>query len=688
MTTRYSYAIGDIARGCDIDLSHSGGPDSKPAASLLKVGDHAIIRRSDRTWRYAVVADVDGMSSKQPFIVFFVNAEGSTKKVGVHHWEDRVRPLKQLRRLSYRRSMNATYLKQKSLRSSYDTEATTPLRDSQSSLEVSHAKILGWRGISRAIPGPEASKRQQEPPGGRVKRRTSLKDRATEFVRRLSGDVERKPHASGLVHTKIDQIAQDSSRDDGNEVSPASGKVNPSLVAQDDGCLQDKIRSKLDKDEEPEMTSKQHTLPDLEATTQPQGPTGGQLKRRSSLKDKPTDFVRRLSGDMPRKKEAVLRRKQLASDHNSSVVDIKIDQRTEDLPQNGCNVSTENSEVKPSLVVQGRRPNTRRDRSSKVSFALTTSGIFKDLMKDGGVKEPKVDLNDIIEEGCNVDPGSDRGTSKGCIAQYTPKRCTDACRKVPGTMKERHTSRSTAEPNHSASQLNEHTGQFSIDGPALTAQDQELSIQEPHISQVKRRTSLKGRATELARRFSGDVTRKRPSLPPKHPTSGSKVDRSSDNFIRDEEEAPPSPAPRSDSCMEDSYEEDVKDELEMTTRSKQRNRRSNSRRGRLSSALTTSGLFKNLMKIDNDDTKPCRSSVELCEIQEECNATSQQLQGSSNVHDRQLTPTCTADARRPALVTEKERRPRSQRTRVTDARKASRIYKNAFVHLMEENTMD
>ena len=87
-----TYQIGDLAMSGDIDTSHSSDLDSQHSALALQKGDAAFVRRKDRRWTYAIVCKVDHQSST-PHIVFFVEPDGSTKRVDICHWGDRVRPL-------------------------------------------------------------------------------------------------------------------------------------------------------------------------------------------------------------------------------------------------------------------------------------------------------------------------------------------------------------------------------------------------------------------------------------------------------------------------------------------------------------------------------------------------------------------------------------------------------------------
>ncbi len=83
----HTYQLGDEAHSNDILPS---ALDAKLLASRLGIDDGAFILRSDGAWRYAVVVD-----ASPSVLVFQVEKDGCTKKVGLCHWQDRVRTLKQ-----------------------------------------------------------------------------------------------------------------------------------------------------------------------------------------------------------------------------------------------------------------------------------------------------------------------------------------------------------------------------------------------------------------------------------------------------------------------------------------------------------------------------------------------------------------------------------------------------------------
>lgn len=310
------YNIGDVARSCDIDPSHAADAESKRAVSLLKVGDPVFIRRSDKVWRYAVVADTSGKADNPPYILFAVSADGSTKKVGDHHWGDRIRPLKQQRKSTsasrFRRSRNPAYIKEKHLHSSCDTETTTPYYSSQGSLDLERStsdlrrcaavaeEKSSETGSAVTDHEPRVSfvRGQQDPPASPMKRRTSIKDKATDILRRFSGD-KRQEHQRCDVHLNV--LSDDILGGDDNM-----------KIHEFEACCPD------DKDIEVPQES---TEP---SSTEPSQEEGEEAQ-----------------------------------------------------------VAEETQAAAPRTTQ--RRPNSRRNRRNRGSFTLTTSGLFKNMMKGANV---------------------------------------------------------------------------------------------------------------------------------------------------------------------------------------------------------------------------------------------------------------------------------------------------------------
>ena len=92
--SHHKYELGEVALSCDVLTSHSKDSEAELTAYTLKRGDGAFILRHDRTWRYAIVAEVSLSPAPDPHIIFVVKPNGCTKRVDLSHWGDRVRPLK------------------------------------------------------------------------------------------------------------------------------------------------------------------------------------------------------------------------------------------------------------------------------------------------------------------------------------------------------------------------------------------------------------------------------------------------------------------------------------------------------------------------------------------------------------------------------------------------------------------
>lgn len=93
LKNHHKYHLGDKALGRDIQTSHSLCAANPIIALSMNEGERAFVRRSDRSWRFAIVAEVNHQASP-PYIVFVVKTDGSTKRVDMPHWADRIRPLK------------------------------------------------------------------------------------------------------------------------------------------------------------------------------------------------------------------------------------------------------------------------------------------------------------------------------------------------------------------------------------------------------------------------------------------------------------------------------------------------------------------------------------------------------------------------------------------------------------------
>lgn len=201
MANHHSYKIGDIALSCDIDTTHAVDAEAERAVASMRVGDPAFIRRSDRIWRFATVSEV---SSSPPVVFFIVTGDGSTKKVGRHHWGDRVRPLK--RRTSFRQKM-PNYLREKSLRSSFDTQTssfnTQSSANPQAGSNVHVPPIAIEENSSAGGSSVTDNEQRPDPPVlvRRMKRTESFKDK---FIRKISGNnIQEMNH---LVDDSIDAL--------------------------------------------------------------------------------------------------------------------------------------------------------------------------------------------------------------------------------------------------------------------------------------------------------------------------------------------------------------------------------------------------------------------------------------------------------------------------------------------------
>ena len=94
--SQHKYQLGEIARSCDINISQSKDVNAEIIAHTLQRGDGAFILRHDRTWRYAIVAEVVHKGdTNTPYLIFVVQSDGSTKRVNMCHWGGRVRPVGQ-----------------------------------------------------------------------------------------------------------------------------------------------------------------------------------------------------------------------------------------------------------------------------------------------------------------------------------------------------------------------------------------------------------------------------------------------------------------------------------------------------------------------------------------------------------------------------------------------------------------
>lgn len=112
------YKLNEVALSSDINASHASDADAKRAAPSFTVGDGAFIRRSDKVWRYAKVIEVS-LNVPAPTITFIVSDDGSTKKIGPRHWGNRVRPLKREMAVNGRgRTRASRFLSKNDLRSS------------------------------------------------------------------------------------------------------------------------------------------------------------------------------------------------------------------------------------------------------------------------------------------------------------------------------------------------------------------------------------------------------------------------------------------------------------------------------------------------------------------------------------------------------------------------------------------
>lgn len=90
----HSYQLGDVALSHHTERFQAADPRYEHSASLLKVGDGAMVLRNDGNWRCAIVKEIStDKTTGLPFIVFFVSAEGSTKKIPRCLWSYLVRPL-------------------------------------------------------------------------------------------------------------------------------------------------------------------------------------------------------------------------------------------------------------------------------------------------------------------------------------------------------------------------------------------------------------------------------------------------------------------------------------------------------------------------------------------------------------------------------------------------------------------
>jgi len=91
-SNRRIYEVGDEAHPEDIAPHFPSGSDAKLLVSRLSIDDGAFILRSNGTWCYAIVVD-----ASPSMLTFKVNKNGCIKKVGLGHWHDRVKTLKQSR---------------------------------------------------------------------------------------------------------------------------------------------------------------------------------------------------------------------------------------------------------------------------------------------------------------------------------------------------------------------------------------------------------------------------------------------------------------------------------------------------------------------------------------------------------------------------------------------------------------
>lgn len=90
--TKYSYKLGDTAKPSDMKASYM---ESKSAyvllAASLEKGDGAFVRRSDGTWRFAIVAHKELSQREIPRIDLYVNKKGSKKCLPLKGWASNIR---------------------------------------------------------------------------------------------------------------------------------------------------------------------------------------------------------------------------------------------------------------------------------------------------------------------------------------------------------------------------------------------------------------------------------------------------------------------------------------------------------------------------------------------------------------------------------------------------------------------